>query len=278
MGIVVPPADAPIYFISDAHLGLPINEYAEREKCLIAFLREIASGGKGLFIVGDLFDFWIEYRSTIRAEYFSVLHELRKLVESGVEIHYLAGNHDFILGSFLEKTIGIHLHSGQFDTILQGKKIHLFHGDGLVRRDVGYRFLKKILRNPLNQKLFKLLHPDIGIPLGSLCSGSSRKVTSKFITDAILEEYRDHARGYLQNGSDIVLFAHTHRPEIRIFNGKTYCNSGEWMKQYTFAKLEDGKMTLWRYFPGGEIQEIPGVPLDNPTRPESSLKNGSRES
>jgi UDP-2,3-diacylglucosamine hydrolase len=268
VGIVVPSAEAPIFFISDAHLGLPLRECDEREKHLNAFLREVAAAGKGLYIVGDLFDFWIEYRSAIRPEYFPVLHELRKLVESGVEVHYLAGNHDFIQGSFLEKTIGIHLHAGHYATDLQGKKIHLFHGDGLIKRDVGYRILKKILRNPLNQRLFKLLHPNIGIVLGSFCSGSSRKVTSRFITEAVLEEYRDHARKYLENGSDIVVFAHTHRPEIRYFNGKTYCNSGEWIRQYTFAKLENGKMTLWRYFPGGEIQEIPGT----------ALKNGNSES
>jgi UDP-2,3-diacylglucosamine hydrolase len=271
VGIVVPPTDALVYFISDAHLGLPISDCAERERHLIAFLREIAADGKILFIVGDLFDFWIEYNTAIRPEYFPVLHELRKLVESGVEIHYLAGNHDFILGSFLEKTIGIHTHSGHYTTVLQEKKIHLFHGDGLIKRDTGYRILKRILRNPINQRLFKILHPNIGIPLGSFCSGSSRKVTSKFITESVLEEYRNHAREYLQK-TDIVVFAHTHRPEIRHCNGKTYCNSGEWIRKYTFAKLENGRMTLWNYFPGGAVEEIPGGPL------ESSLKNGSSES
>jgi|WetSurMetagenome_2_1015567.scaffolds.fasta_scaffold120365_3 UDP-2,3-diacylglucosamine hydrolase len=272
MGIVVPPADAPVFFISDAHLGLPLSGCAEREKYLIAFLREFVAEGKILFIVGDLFDFWIEYRTAIRPEYFPVLHELRKLVENGVEIHYLAGNHDFILGSFLEKTIGIHIHPEHYETVLQGKKIHLFHGDGLIKRDVGYRILKKILRNPFNQKLYKMLHPDIGVPLGSWSSGSSRKVTSKFVTENVLEEYRDHARRYLRAGSDIVVFAHTHRPEIRHWNGKTFCNSGEWIRKYTFARLEAGIMTLWQYFPGGLVQEIPGSPL------ESSLNSGSSES
>jgi UDP-2,3-diacylglucosamine hydrolase len=268
VGIIVPPADANVYFISDAHLGLPIRDCVEREQCLINFLREIISGEKILFIVGDLFDFWIEYRSAIRPDYFPVLYELRKVVENGGEIHYLAGNHDFIFGSFLEETIGIHLHSGHFSTILQGKKVHLFHGDGLIKRDVGYRILKQVLRNPFNQRLYKLLHPDLGVPMGSFCSGSSRKVTSQFITEDILEEYRAHARQYLQNGDDIVLFAHTHRPEIWHYGAKTYCNSGEWIRQYTFAKLEKGAMSLWRYFPGGKIQEIP----------ESSLNSGSRKS
>jgi UDP-2,3-diacylglucosamine hydrolase len=206
--------------------------------------------------VGDLFDFWIEYRSAIRPEYFPVLHELRKIIENGGEVHYLAGNHDFMLGSFLEKTIGVRLYPGHVSAVLQGRKIRLFHGDGLIKRDVGYRIMKKILRNPVNQKLFKLLHPDLGVPLGSFCSGSSRKMTSKFVTEDILEEYREHARRSLGEGSDIVIFAHTHRPEIRHYEGKTYCNTGEWLRQYTFAKLEGGALSLWRYFPGGKLQEI----------------------
>jgi UDP-2,3-diacylglucosamine hydrolase len=257
VGIIVSPADVCVYFISDAHLGLPINGCSERESHLISFLREFVDGGRTLFIVGDLFDFWIEYGSAIRPEYFPVLHELRKVIENGCEVHYLAGNHDFMFGSFLEKVIGMHLHSGHVSTTLQGKRIHLFHGDGLIKRDVGYRILKKILRNKFNQALFKLLHPSIGVPFGSMCSGSSRKMTSRFVTEDILAEYRSHARRYLQDDSDIVVFAHTHRPEIRHYNGKTYCNTGEWIRQYTFAKLESGTMSLWRYFPGGKTQEIP---------------------
>jgi UDP-2,3-diacylglucosamine hydrolase len=255
--MIVPPADSSVYFISDAHLGLPIHGCSERERHLISFLREFVRGERILFIVGDLFDFWIEYRSAIRPEYFPVLHEIRNVIESGGEVHYLAGNHDFMLGSFLEKTIGVRLYPGHVSTMLQGKKLHLFHGDGLIRRDVGYRVLKKILRNPFNQKLFKFLHPDLGVPLGSFCSGSSRKVTSKFITEDILEEYRAHARRAMSEGSDIVLFGHTHRPEIRHYDGKTYCNTGEWIRQYTFAKLEGGALSLWRYLPGGKIEEIP---------------------
>jgi UDP-2,3-diacylglucosamine hydrolase len=260
--------EAPIYFISDAHLGLPIKGCDSREEHLIDFLREIASGGSDLYIVGDLFDFWIEYGRAIRPDYFFILCELSQLVKKGVVIHYLAGNHDFALGPFIEKTIGVETHLDHYETLLQGKKIHLYHGDGLIRHDVGYRILKKILRFPLNQKIYKCIHPNIGVPLGSICSGSSRKVTSRFITENVLQEYRDHAFEYLKQGNDIVVFGHTHRPEIKHWDGKTYCNTGEWIEKYTFAKLENGKMTLWQYKPGEKPQEIV----------ESSLKKGSNAS
>ena len=258
----------PIYFISDAHLGLPIKGGEAREERLFAFLREMVAGSGGLYIVGDLFDFWIEYRRAIRPDYFDTLCELRQLVKNGVEIHYLSGNHDFALGPFLEKTIGVHVHLDHYETLLQGRRVHLFHGDGLIKRDVGYRLLKKVLRNPLNQKLFKLLHPDIGVPLGSLCSGSSRKMTSNFITENVLREYRERALTYLNKGVDIVVFGHIHRPEIKHWGPKTYCNTGEWIKDYTFAKLENGAMSLWRYLPNEKPQEIPDI----------SLKNGSNAS
>jgi UDP-2,3-diacylglucosamine hydrolase len=249
--------ESPVYFVSDAHLGRHIAGCDDREKHLLAFLDTAVSNASHLFIVGDLFDFWIEYRYSIRPDYFEVLHVLRKLVSNGVEVHYLAGNHDFALGAFLEETVGLHIHLDHFETVLQGKKVHLFHGDGLIEADVGYRALRKVLRNPVNQRLYKLIHPDIGVPLGSFFSGSSRKLTSRWLNERILEEYRDRAREYLAEGNDIVIFAHTHIPEIRQWEGKTFCNPGEWIEKYTFAKLANGVMSLWKYLPGQLPQQIP---------------------
>jgi UDP-2,3-diacylglucosamine hydrolase len=248
--------ELPVYFISDAHLGVSIAGNTDREEHLLAFLRSIAPKAGALYIVGDLFDFWIEYKHAIRPDYFPLLHELRSLVEQGVEVHYLAGNHDFALGSFLTDTIGLHIHPNTCEPIIQGKKLHIYHGDGLIRMDVGYRILKKILRNPFNQKLYKLLHPGIGVPLGSLCSGSSRKVTSKRRHEAFLEEYRRCARKQLHNDTDIVVYGHTHCPEIHYWGNKTYCNTGEWIHIFTYAVLEHGRMRLWQYFPGKNPQEF----------------------
>jgi len=246
----------PAYFISDAHLGIRIPTCKYREAQLIDFLKSIASRTGSLYIVGDLFDFWIEYKHAIRPDYFAVLHQLRILVEQGVEIHYLAGNHDFALGSFLTDTIGISIHPDAYETVIQGKKLYMYHGDGLVRADAGYRLLKKILHNPFNQKFYRLLHPDIGVPLGSLCSGSSRKVTSKRRHEAFLEEYRVKARQLLSTDIDIVVFGHTHCPEIHHWGNKTYCNVGEWMYSFTYALLENGSMSLWEYHLGQESREI----------------------
>jgi UDP-2,3-diacylglucosamine hydrolase len=180
---------------------------------------------------------------------------LGRLVESGVEIHYLAGNHDFALGPFLRDRVGVHVHQEHLETIVQGKKVHLYHGDGLVKKDVGYRILKRILRNPLNQRLYKLLHPDIGVPLGTFFSGNSRKMLANWLTEEKLEEYRQHARRLLET-SDIVIFGHTHKPEIRKYGDKTYVNTGEWIRKYTFAKMDKGEIRLWEWFADKPAEEI----------------------
>jgi UDP-2,3-diacylglucosamine hydrolase len=243
------------YFVSDAHLGISIRGHDDRQQRLFSFFDSITESAESLYIVGDLFDFWIEYRYAIRPDYYSVVARLGRLVESGVEIHYLAGNHDFALGPFLRDRVGVHVHQEHLETIIQGKKVHLYHGDGLVKKDVGYRILKRILRNPVNQRLYKLLHPDIGVPLGTFFSGNSRKMLANWLTEEKLEEYRQHARRLLET-SDIVIFGHTHKPEIRKYGDKTYVNTGEWIRKYTFAKMEKGEIQLWEWFEDKPAEEI----------------------
>lgn len=249
-------SDRTAYFISDAHLGTRLPGYDQREEEMLLFLRELRGSASHLFIVGDLFDFWIEYTHAIRPIYFPVLHELRSLVEDGVELHYLAGNHDFALGPFLSDTVGITIHPDHFATRLQGKKVHLYHGDGLLRRDVGYRLLRRVLRNPLNQRLYKMLHPNVGVPLAGLFSRSSRKFMRAFDRKIPLDEYRVWARGRLEDGNDLVVLGHTHHPEICDFGGRVYCNTGEWIRRYSYARMEDGEITLWHRIPGAAPRQI----------------------
>lgn len=244
------------YFISDAHLGIHRAGCEQRQIHLFTFLEQIRDHASHLIIVGDLFDFWIEYKHAIRPVYFPVLHEIRKLVENGTKIMYLAGNHDFALGPFLSAVIGIETFPGHLDLQLQGKHIHLFHGDGLLKSDFVYRLWSKALRNPINQRLFKCIHPDIGIAFATLCSGTSRALNSKRWSDRKLHELRLHAERFLASSSDIVVFGHSHVPEIHESGGKVYCNTGEWMLRYTYAKLQNGSMGLWDFLPGTQPRQI----------------------
>jgi UDP-2,3-diacylglucosamine hydrolase len=245
-----------IYFVSDAHLGIDMPGHNDREAAMLSFFDSLAPGADELYIVGDLFDFWIEYRHAIRPEYFRVIDRLFSLVKSGTRVHYLAGNHDFALGPFLSDTLGLIIHPDHYETTIQGKRVHLFHGDGLFKRDVGYRFMRRILRNKTFQGLYKLLPPDIGVPLASFCSGSSRKMLDFWFTEEVIEEYRQHARTYLDHGADIVVFGHTHHAEIRRWGDKTYVNTGEWIRTFNYAKLENGAMSLWQWFTDKAAREI----------------------
>ena len=257
-----------VYLISDAHFGIDLQGCEKREAAFFKWLQEISPEMSQLIIVGDLFDFWIEYKSSIRADYFQVLHALKKVSEQGTEIHYLAGNHDFALGSFLEEKIGIVIHHGDYNTEIQGKKVHIYHGDGLIKKDIGYRILKKVLRNPINQKLYKLIHPDLGVALGTLVSGSSRKYLRPLLNESIIREYRQHALDLLKKGNDIVIFGHTHKGELCRFDSGIYCNTGSWLINYNFASMKNGEIRLWRYREGLSPGEIYC----------SDLKNGSNES
>ncbi|MBD3418727.1 MAG: hypothetical protein GF398_01290 [Chitinivibrionales bacterium] len=248
-----------IYFVSDAHLGIDLPGYNQREKHLLSFLRSLRDKAQQLFIVGDLFDFWIEYRYAIRPDYFHALHELQLLREGGVEIHYMAGNHDFAIGSFLHSALGIHLHHDHLDTTLHGKRVHIYHGDGLLRDDVAYRVLRTVLRIPGFQRIYKWLHPNIGIPFASVFSGSSRRFLSHRMKAQRLAEYREHAKAFIDKGADIVIFGHTHHAEIVKWDDKIYLNTGEWLRRYHYATLRNGAMHLWEHIPGASAQEVPAI-------------------
>src|SRR4051812_32331691 len=151
----------PAYFISDLHLGARYRGMpAERETWLLRFLREDAPRASHLFILGDLFEFWMEYGSYVPKYHFRVLAALEALVRSGVEVHYLAGNHDFSLGPFFADQLGVKVHADEIRMDLQGQRLLLLHGDGLAASDGRYRLMKKVFRHPLANFLFRLLHPD----------------------------------------------------------------------------------------------------------------------
>lgn len=248
------------YFISDAHLGADSRRPEQGEEHILAFFGRIRDHATHLFILGDLFDFWIEYAHAIRPRYFPVLHGLKTLADAGVSIHCLAGNHDFALGPFIEHTIGIRLHGNHSDIVVQEKMVHLYHGDGVRRAVVGYRVLRGLLRNRVLQWLYKLLHPDIGVPLGMWVSGLSRHFHVDKLTEEARREYLMYAQRYLDKDHDIVVYGHTHVPGIWTSDGKVCCNTGDWTRHYTYATMKAGVMTLWRYIPGQSPLEIKPYP------------------
>ena len=243
-------------FLSDAHLGISIPGAEQREQALVAFIKEIHGQVDHLFLLGDIFDFWIEYRHAVRPDYFHVLFALRNLRDSGVKLHYLPGNHDFALGPVLSQATGMILHGQELDILLQGKRLLLSHGDRFVETGPIHSLIFHILRNRRNQRLFKLLHPNIGIPLAKWISGLSRRCVEHGVKPNVPKAYQTIGRKYLDNGFDMVILGHTHFPDRVDYRGKVYVNTGEWIKTYSYAELKQGQLRLWEYLGPGRRRQI----------------------
>ena len=228
---------AAFYFFSDAHLGAPhIPHEAERTQKILAFLEHVKSSAQGLFIVGDLFDHWFEYRHAIPNHHLSILAKLYELRQHGVRIDYLEGNHEW-LGEYFTRELGVQVHREGVSRDLCGYKCFITHGDGAAQPDVGYRMLKRVIKHPLNIFLYRMLTPDWGIPLARYMSQTSHGAQDH--VEKWAEEYRTYAANKLTAGYDLVLMGHTHRPKQEQLAGKTFINLGDWMTHFTYCRLDE---------------------------------------
>ncbi|UCG63019.1 MAG: UDP-2,3-diacylglucosamine diphosphatase [Candidatus Zixiibacteriota bacterium] len=233
-----------LYIFSDAHLGSASEEKENQKVENIRRLFDIVkSDGDRMVILGDLFDFWFEYKHAIPKEYHQVLFMLDELVRHGVKIDYVSGNHDFWMDDFFETRMGLVVHPDCFDMEYGGKRLHLIHGDGLAPADRGYRLLKRILRNRFNIWLYRKLPPDWAIPLAKAVSGSSREYTSRR-DHTFAPDYEKYAARKLNEGFDIVAIGHLHIPVEKQLDGGTYINTGDFIHHFTYAKLADGQINL----------------------------------
>lgn len=226
-------------FISDVHLGLQSREIEKaKERKLVEFLNFAKSNCDELFIAGDLFDYWFEYRRVYQKGFFRTLTALQDLTEAGIKVHYFIGNHDFFHNGFFEKEIGLTLYQNPFEFRLNDQRFFIGHGDGLVKNDLGYNILKKILRSRLTQFLYSLIHPDLGVALASHTSKSSRDYTSKKDygeKDGLFEA----AKKKIDEGYDYVLFGHLHSRQFQKYKNGYYINLGSWISEPCYGKFTD---------------------------------------
>lgn len=243
-----------IFIISDAHLGAQ-SEQQEQVKAdlLSSFLKHVREQGNRLIICGDLFDFWFEYRYVVPKRHFRILAELSVLSHAGITIHYVAGNHDFWMDSFMVEEVGMSIHPDDLQLDQNGKKIYFRHGDGILKKDYLYRFLKKVLRNPLNYFLYRLIHPDWGVPLALFFSNWSRNAAQKEENHYSDEEYRQFAFDRIHEGYDIVVLGHSHVPALLPHGEGWYVNAGNWMETFTFAVIEEAIPTLRQWQGNGFV-------------------------
>lgn len=227
-----------LYLFSDAHMGA-LDDPDEQVKLdqIRRLLDLVKTDGDRLVILGDLFDFWFEYQQAVPKDHHRLLFMLHDLVERGIKVDYVAGNHDFWVGDFFETQVGIKVHPKELEFAYEGHRLHLIHGDGLAPADRGYRLLKRILRNRFNIWLYRKLTPDWGIPLAKWVSGGSRKYTygrnDKFAID-----YRQYAINKMKEGFDIVVLGHLHIPVEERFPDGIYINSGDFIRHFSYVKID----------------------------------------
>ncbi|MBI5058369.1 UDP-2,3-diacylglucosamine diphosphatase [candidate division KSB1 bacterium] len=211
---------------------------------LFELLERAEAEAKSLFVVGDLFDFWYEWATVIPKQHFALLHRFRALVERGIAIHQLSGNHDFRLHGFLETEVGLTTHLDGVHARIHEQSVFIFHGDGILQRDTGYRFVKRVLRSPVSQRVFSWIHPDLGMRLARGTSMTSRKVIKENPHDDV--EFLAFAQERFRDGYDGVIMGHTHRPVEHREGQRTYVNLGDWIQHYSYAVHDGTELKLHR--------------------------------
>ncbi len=234
-----------IYFLSDAHLGAgpEPDERLKRERLAELFER-IKADRAGLYILGDLFDFWFEYRTVVPAGHLETISLLRGLRDSGIRVTFIAGNHDYWAGRFFVDGLGIRVVKRRLELAIDGRRFLLAHGDGEGTGDWGYRFLlRPVLRCPVSIWLFSLLHPDAAIPFARWFSRASRTGLGR---PAARDggPLRAAAAELLGRGFDGVVLGHCHAPELTAIAGGTYLNLGEFFSRFTYGVYRDGSLRL----------------------------------
>ena len=242
-----------IYFLSDFHLGAPdAARSLEREKKVVQFLAEIASDAGEIFLVGDLFDFWYEYRQVVPKGYTRLLGQMARLSDAGVQLHFFVGNHDMWVKDYFtrEFNMPVYFEPQRFER--GGRSFLIGHGDGLGPGDHGYKRLKKIFRNPACQWLFGVFPPVLGMGLANYLSRRSRAQTGA-TEEVFLGEDREwliqYAKEKLKAGhTDYFIFGHRHLPiDFRLAENSRYINLGDWIRYFTYAVFDGEHLELKSY-------------------------------
>lgn len=244
-----------IFFISDFHLGSPDHQTSlQREKYIIRFLESIQQEAAEIFIVGDMFDFWFEYKTVVPKGYVRLLGKLATLTDAGIPIHFFVGNHDMWMKNYFETELAIPVYYEPKTFIRNGRRFLIGHGDGLGPGDGGYKFLKKIFRNKFSQGLFGVLPPAIGVGIANYFSRKSRVATQQADEKFLGEENEwliQYCKRKLSEESfDYMIFGHRHLPiDFSFPNGTRYINLGDWINYFSYASFDGEQLILQSYDP-----------------------------
>ncbi len=242
-----------IYFISDFHLGVPNYEKSlEREKKIVRWLEMAEQDAAEIYILGDVFDFWFEYKQVVPKGFVRLLGKLATLSDKGILLHYFTGNHDMWAFDYLPKEIGVIMYRQPVKRKLDGKQFFIGHGDALGPGDRGYKFIKKVFSNKFCQWLFARLHPNSGMAMANFWSRKSRVATG-----TADEKYLGDDKEYLMQFAndtirkepvDYFIFGHRHLPiDRKVGDTGRYINLGDWMNYFTYAVWNGSDLELKKF-------------------------------
>ena len=242
-----------IYFASDNHLGAPSREKSlEREKIFVRWLDEIKKDACEIFLVGDLFDFWVEYDEVVPKGFIRVFGKLAEISDSGIQINFFVGNHDLWIKDYFQQELGIKVFKKSTQFNFNNNLFYVGHGDGLGPSDRGYKILKKIFTNSVIQFLFRIIHPDIAIKLGRYFSQKSKLLSGDEVSDFLGEDNEwliQYCKKKLKHENiNFFIFGHRHLPlDIDLSSNSKYINLGDWIKHFSYAIFDGKKLELKKF-------------------------------
>jgi UDP-2,3-diacylglucosamine hydrolase len=246
------PPGKKVYFASDFHLGVPSREESlAREKKIVRWLDQVKVDAHAIYLVGDIFDFWFEYRHAIPKGFIRLQGKLAELSDSGLPIYLFTGNHDMWMFDYFTREMNIPVIRKPISININNHKFYIGHGDGLGPKDYTYKVLKKIFAHKLSQWLFARIHPNLGIGVANFWSRKSRIRNTQ--TDEVYKPGEEWLESYCttmekSNHHDYYIFGHRHLPlYLQINNSSQYINLGEWVNYCSYAEY-DGQTVKLKYF------------------------------
>jgi UDP-2,3-diacylglucosamine hydrolase len=240
-----------IYFASDMHLGFPRREESlPREKKVVRWLDSIIDDADELYLLGDVFDFWFEYKHVVPRGFTRFLGKLAEFNDRGIPIHFFTGNHDVWVFDYLPKEIGVKVYRKPIMREIDGTKFFIGHGDGLGSGDAGFKLLKSMFTSKTLQWLFARIHPNSAVGFGHRWSNHSRY--SKGIEAGNFNPEGEHLVKFIKSQqekqqNDVYVFGHRHVPIHHSFDGTLYVNLGDWLTHFSYGEWDGQKMHL-KYF------------------------------
>ena len=238
-----------IYFASDFHLGSPnLEDSHSRERKIISWLSMIEKDAKAIYLVGDIFDFWFEYKKVVPKGFVRVQGKLAELCDKGIDINFIVGNHDMWVKDYFQKEIGLKVFENEILIEENNQKILICHGDGLDHGNTSFKLIKKIFKSKICRWFFSRIHPNLGVSLAHLWSNASRRKNSKKTNDNH-EHLINYCKKHQKNHPiDFYVFGHLHSPiKENIDLQSKYINTGDWIQHCSYGVLSNKKLEIKKF-------------------------------